>query len=65
MIGESQHTFVEGHQILDAVMTANEIVDDLLVGKKEGLICKFDMEKTYDHVNWNFVYYMLGRLGLG
>lgn len=51
IIGESQHAFVEGRQILDAVMAANEVVDDLLVGKKAGLICKLDMKKAYDHVS--------------
>lgn len=65
IIGESQHAFVEGQQILDAIMAANEVFDDLVADKKEGLICKLDMEKAYDHVNWSFVDDMLGRFGFG
>jgi hypothetical protein len=27
--------------------------------------CKFDLEKTYDHVSWDFLLYLLGRCGFG
>lgn len=33
--------------------------------KKEGIICKLDMEKAYHHVSWDFVDYMLDRLSFG
>lgn len=65
IIGDCQHAFVGGRQILDVVMSANETVDDLLINKKDGLVCKLDMEKEYDHVNWNFVDYMLLRMEFG
>lgn len=67
-IRETQHAFVEGRQILNVVNVANELVADLVGGKKEGLIwaiCKLDMEKAYDNVSWSFVDYMLCRFGLG
>lgn len=41
------------------------MVDDLVSNKREGILCKLDMEKTYDHVNWKFMDYMLGRLIFG
>lgn len=49
-IGENQHVFVNGRQILDAAMVANEVVDNLVDNKREGLLCKLDMEKMYNHV---------------
>lgn len=58
IIGDCQHAFVGGRQILDAVFAANETVDELS-NNKDRLVCKLDMEKTYDHVNWYFVDYML------
>jgi hypothetical protein len=30
-----------------------------------GLLCKLDLEKAYDHVNWDFSLYMLKRCGFG
>ena len=28
-----------------------------------GVICKLDVEKVYDNVNWNFLMYLLKRCG--
>lgn len=28
-------------------------------------LCKLDMEKAYDNVNWSFVNYMLQRMSFG
>jgi hypothetical protein len=31
----------------------------MLRSKKPSVICKMDLEKAYDHVNWDFLLYML------
>lgn len=31
----------------------------------EGVICKVDMEKVYDHVNWSYVDWVLDQMGFG
>lgn len=68
MLGESDQGasagFCGGQIDVGSVMMANEVVDDLVGNKREGALCKLDMEKAYDHVNWKFVDYMLGRLSL-
>lgn len=51
VIGKCQHAFVEGTQILDAIMVANEVVDDLIYRKRKWMLCKLDMEKADDNVN--------------
>ena len=65
VISKAQKAFVEGRQILDAVLIANELVDSSLRRKKGGLVCKLDIEKAYDSISWEFLYQVLGRMGFG
>ncbi|RVX16773.1 LINE-1 retrotransposable element ORF2 protein [Vitis vinifera] len=56
----SQGAFVEGRQILDAVLIANEVVDEK---RRSGVVFKIDFEKAYDHVDWGFLDHVLQRKG--
>jgi hypothetical protein len=64
-ISKSQSAFIKGRQILDPILISNECLDSRLRSGEAGLICKMDLEKTYDHVNWDFLLYMLRRCGFG
>ncbi|RVW92960.1 Transposon TX1 uncharacterized 149 kDa protein [Vitis vinifera] len=54
-ISGSQGAFVEGRQILDVVLIANEVVDEKRRSGEEGVVFKIDFEKAYDHVDWGFL----------
>ena len=49
VVSPSQNAFVEGRQILYAALIANEAVDSMLRRNDDGVVCKLDIEKAYDH----------------
>ena len=51
VVSSTQNAFVEGRQILDAALIANEAIDSMLKRKESGVLCKLDIEKAYDHLN--------------
>ena len=65
VVSSAQNAFVEGRQILDAALIANEAIDSMLKGDEAGVLCKLDLEKAYDHINWDFLMLVMQKMGFG
>ena len=65
VVSSFQNAFVEGRQILDVALIANEVIDSLLKSDESGVLCKLNIEKTYDHLNWDFLLLVMQKMGFG
>ena len=65
VISKAQGAFVEGRQILDAVLIANKAIDSVLKNNESGILCKLDIEKAYDKVDWTFILTIMQKMGFG
>ncbi|XP_077249006.1 uncharacterized protein LOC143888448 [Tasmannia lanceolata] len=65
LISNSQNAFVDKRQILDCSLVANEVIDYYRRNGEKWVVCKLDMEKAFDRVEWNCLDYLLGRMGFG
>lgn len=46
-------------------LVANEVVESRKKLGVQGVLCKLDREKAYDHVNWKFLDFIFSRMGFG
>jgi len=62
VIDTNQTAFLSERGLLDNILIANETVD-FLKEKLKGVIVNVGFEKAYDSVEWDFLEYMMKRLG--
>ena len=65
VVSKAQNAFVEGRQILDVVIVANEGINLILKSNEGVVMYKLDIEKVYDHVDWSFLLSVMGMMGFG
>ena len=63
IIDENQYAFLRNRGMLDSVLVANEVVEEVRRNRRSALCFKVDYEKAYDSVRWEFLFDMLQRLG--
>lgn len=66
VVSPFQSVFVPGWQISDNVIILQEVLHSLRTkrGKDEAMIFKFDLEKAYDRLSWDFIRDTLMEVGL-
>ena len=63
MVSKYQNVIMKGKQILDAMLIENKVIDYMLKSNAWcGVSCKLDIKKAYDHINWNFLLVILGKM---
>jgi len=63
LVDERQTAFIKGRHLLHGVLVANEVIEEARRSKKSCMVFKVDFEKAYDSVSWQFLIYMLKRMG--
>ncbi|GKV18712.1 hypothetical protein SLEP1_g29053 [Rubroshorea leprosula] len=63
IIEESQMAFIRGRQMVDSIVIANKTIAVAMRNKKASFVFKLDFEKAYDQVCWEFLDYMMSRMG--
>ena len=54
---------MKGRQILDSAFIASECLDNQLKAGVPGVLCKLDIVKAYDHVNWKSLVFLFQQSG--
>ncbi|XP_026411177.1 uncharacterized protein LOC113306459 [Papaver somniferum] len=63
LVSYSQGAFIKEKQILDGILLSNECIDSRMKAWKPGFLCKIDMEKAFNNVNWNSLFLILMKHG--
>jgi len=53
---------MKGRGLLESVLVANEVIEEVRRRRRSGVFLKVDFEKAYDSVRWSFLFDMLIRL---
>lgn len=65
LVSDQQNAFIQGRQIIDASLIANEVLDWQLKQGDAGILCQLDIEKAFNQLNWSYLISILRQMGFG
>ena len=64
LVSGQQSAFLKNRQITDASLIANEMLDWRIKSGESGILCKLDIEKAFDQLNWAYLVNILKTNGI-
>lgn len=65
IVSDTQRSIHKEQTILDGNLVANELGDSRVKSGRKVFVLKLDIEKSYDHVDWGFMVWIMDQMGFG
>lgn len=64
LISNDQTGFIRNQQTQDNIRRTLHVINQIQTSKSKDMLMSIDAEKTFDSVNWDFLYKVLNKFGL-
>lgn len=65
LVFNHQNAFIKDRQITNVALIANEVLDWRMKNKEPRILCKLDIEKAFDRLNWSHLFSIIRQMSFG